>query len=578
MPFSAPFPRLLAAPLGLLALLGACRTQPAATATTAQPPAAPAAPVPVAPATPATEPLISATTIGRYLRAVAADEMLGRKPFTLGEKRITSYLAAEFKRLGLQPLPGGSYFQPVPLVEITGSPSPLMLVKGGPGQPLNLQYKTDFVAFTQREQPEVKLTNSPLVFAGYGVTAPEYGWDDYAGLDVKGKTVVVLVNDPGNAGPDTTLFRGKAMTYYGRWTYKYEEAARHGAAGVLIVHDTQPAAYPWSVVLSGATSPKLRAQTANQGADKCALEGWLTLDAAKRLFQAAGQDYDALYKAANTKGFRPRALGSLSATASIQNQLRRQTSQNVLGVLPGTTRADEYIIYSAHWDHFGIGKAIAGDSIYNGAVDDGTGLAALLSIAEAFQQATQKPERSIVFLAVTAEEQGLLGSAYYAQHPPFPLNKTVADLNMDMLWPYGQTKDLTVIGYGQSELEDYARAAAQAQGRYLLPDQTPETGMFYRSDHFSFAHVGVPSLYAAGGYESRAQGKQWIADKRRAYTTSMYHKPADQFDPSWDLWGIAQDAELYLRVGQRLAAEKAFPQWRAGSEFRAARERSINGR
>ncbi|OON69533.1 peptidase M28 [Hymenobacter sp. CRA2] len=520
------------------------------------------------------EPAIDAATIGRYLQAVSADDMLGRKPFTEGETRITRYLAEQFKRLGLQPAPGGSYFQPVPLVEITATPSPTLQVKGS-GKSLSFQYKTDFVTFTQREQPKVAVANSPLVFVGYGVVAPEYNWNDYQGLDVKGKTVVVLVNDPGNAGTDTTLFRGKAMTYYGRWTYKYEEAARHGAAAVLIVHDTKPAAYPWSVVLSGAVSPKLRAQTANKGADKCALEGWLTLDAAKKLFQAAGLRYDEQYAAANKPGFRPRALGGLTLTGSIENKLRRQTSQNVLAVLPGTSRADEYIVYSAHWDHFGVGKAIAGDSIYNGAVDDGTGLAALLSIAEAFQQAPQKPQRSIVFLAVTGEEQGLLGSAYYAQHPAFPLKKTVADLNMDMLWPYGQMKDLTVIGYGQSELEDYARAAARAQGRYLLPDQTPETGMFYRSDHFSFAHVGVPSLYASGGFESRAQGKAYIAEQRQRYTTDMYHKPADQFDPSWDLSGIAQDAELYLRVGQRLAGETSFPQWREGSEFRAAREISM---
>lgn len=569
MPFSTHFlARLLPASLLLGLALAGCQSKPAATETAAT--AAPAA-------APDTTDSISAASISKYLQAVSSDEMLGRKPFTAGEQRSTQYLADEFKRLGLQPGPNGTYFQPVPLVEITGTPSATLQIKGK-GQPLNLQYKTDFVAFTQREQAQVSITNSPLVFAGYGVVAPEYGWDDYAGLDVKGKTVVVLVNDPGNAGQDTTLFKGRAMTYYGRWTYKYEEAARHGAAGLLIVHDTQPAAYPWSVVLSGATSPKLRAQTANKGADKCALEGWLTLDAAKKLFQAAGQNYEQLYAAANTKGFRPRPLGGLTLTAGIQNKLRRQTSRNVLAVLPGTTRPDEYIIYSAHWDHFGVGKAIAGDSIYNGAVDDGTGLAALLSIAEAFQKAKQKPQRSLVFLAVTGEEQGLLGSAYYAQHPPFPLNKTVADLNMDMLWPYGPMKDLTVIGYGQSELEDYARAAAKEQNRYLLPDQTPETGMFYRSDHFSFAHVGVPSLYASGGFESRTGGKATIAQQRQNYTATMYHKPADQFDPNWDLTGIAQDAQLYFRVGQRLAGETTFPKWREGSEFKGARDKSMGGK
>ncbi|WP_324679253.1 M28 family metallopeptidase [Hymenobacter sp. GOD-10R] len=520
---------------------------------------------------------ITTATISNYLQAVSSDEMQGRKPFTVGEERATQYLADQFKNLGLKPGPDGSYFQPVPMVEITATPSATMQIKGN-GQNLAFQYKTDFVAFTQREQPQVAVTNSPLVFAGYGVVAPEYKWDDYAGLDVKGKTVVVLVNDPGNAANDTTFFKGKAMTYYGRWTYKYEEAARHGAAGLLIVHDTKPAAYPWSVVLSGAISPKLRAQLPDKGASKCALEGWLTLDAAKKLFQAAGQNYEQLYAAANKPGFKARPLGDLKLTASIQNKLRRQTSKNVLAVLPGTTRANEYIIYSAHWDHFGVGKTIAGDSIYNGAVDDGTGLAALLSIAEAFQKAKEKPARSIIFLAVTGEEQGLLGSAYYAQHPPFPLNKTVADLNMDMLWPYGEMKDLTVIGYGQSELEEYARAAAKEQDRYVLPDQTPETGMFYRSDHFSFAHVGVPSLYASGGYESRTRGKEYIAQQRQQFTSEHYHKPSDQIDLNWDLAGIAQDAQLYYRVGQRLAGETTFPQWKAGSEFKEARDKSMAGR
>ncbi|GAB2466235.1 hypothetical protein GCM10011375_33120 [Hymenobacter qilianensis] len=556
---------------GLLGLaLAGCQSQSSSNTTEATQPAASAT------ETAASTDTISSASISKYLQAVSSDEMMGRKPFTVGEERSTKYLADQFKQLGLKPGPDGGYFQSVPLVEITGTPAATMQIKGN-GKSLNLQYKTDFVAFTQREQPQVAVTNSPLVFAGYGVVAPEYGWNDYAGLDVKGKTVVVLVNDPGNAGTDTTLFKGKAMTYYGRWTYKYEEAARQGAAGVLIVHDTKPAAYPWSVVLSGAISPKLRAQTPDKGASKCAIEGWLTLDAAKRLFQAAGQNYDQLYAAANQKGFRPRPLAGLTVTASIQNKLRRQTSRNVLAVIPGTTRPNEYIIYSAHWDHFGVGKAIAGDSIYNGAVDDGTGLAALLSIAEAFQKAPQKPARSIVFLAVTGEEQGLLGSAYYAQHPVFPLNKTVADLNMDMLWPYGKMKDLTVIGYGQSELEEYARAAAKEQDRYILPDQTPETGMFYRSDHFSFAHVGVPSLYASGGFESRTRGKEYISEQRQNYTTNMYHKPADQFDPKWDLSGITQDAQLYFRVGQRLASETTFPQWKAGSEFKGARDKSMSG-
>ncbi|MBC6989165.1 M28 family metallopeptidase [Hymenobacter sp. BT491] len=551
-------------PLFGLGLLAGCQRQPTAETVSTTNPA-------VAVATPAIE--VSSADLEGYLKAVSSDEFQGRKPFTAGEEKVTTYLADEFKKLGLQPGPNGSYFQDVPMVEITATPAPTIQIKGK-GKSLTLNYKTDYVAFTQQEKPVVAVQNSPLVFAGYGVVAPEYGWDDYAGRDVRGKTVVVLVNDPGNAGADSTVFKGHAMTYYGRWTYKYEEAARHGAAGLLIVHDTKPAAYPWSVVQSGALGAKLRPQTPDKGASKCALEGWVTLDAAKRLFAAAGQNYDEAYAAANTKGFKARPLG-LTLSTSIQNKLNRRVSKNVLAVLPGATRPGEYIIYSAHWDHFGIGKAINGDSIYNGAVDDGTGLAALLSIAKAFTQTPTKPGRTIVFLAVTGEEQGLLGSAYYAAHPLYPLAKTVADLNMDMLWPYGPMKDLTVIGYGQSELEEYARDAAKAQDRYILPDQNPETGMFYRSDHFSFAHVGVPSLYASGGFESREKGKDYVAQLRQNYTAQQYHKPQDQYDPQWDLRGITQDAQLYFMVGQRLASETTFPKWRATSEFKGARDKSL---
>ena len=549
-------------PLLALALLAACEGRNPATETTT----AAAAPADTA-AVPSPPDGITPAVVGKYLQTVSADSMRGRKPFTVGETRITAYLADQFRLLGIGPGPSGSYAQPVPLVEITAKPAPTTQI-GGKGKTLTLKYKDDYVIFTEREKTSVQVSDSPLVFAGYGVVAPEYGWDDYAGLDVKGKTVVVLVNDPGNAGTDTTLFKGPAMTYYGRWTYKYEEAARHGATGILIVHDTQPAAYPWSVVLSGATGAKLRPQTADQGASKCAIEGWLTLDAAKKVFEAAGQSYDQLYAAANKKGFRAQPLGDLNISTSLRNTLRRQTSQNVLALIPGRTHPEEYVLYSAHWDHFGVGKAIDGDSIYNGAVDDGTGLAALLSIAKAYTQLSERPARSVVFLAVTGEEQGLLGSAYYAAHPVFPLQQTVADLNMDMLWPYGPMRDLTVIGYGQSELEDYARAAAQAQHRYLLPDQNPETGMFYRSDHFSFAHVGVPSLYASGANDSRAHGKEYAAQKRQQYTTSQYHKPADQYDPSWDLRGIEQDARLYFEVGRKLASETTFPKWKKGSEFK----------
>ena len=518
---------------------------------------------------------IAAADIAEHIRVLASDDFQGRKPFTPGEEKTTTYLAAEYKRLGLQPGPDGSYFQAVPLVEITGTPSATLQITGK-GQSVTLNYRTDFVAFTQQEKPRVALDKSPLVFAGYGVVAPEYGWDDYKGLDVKGKTVVVLINDPGNAGPDTTRFQGKAMTYYGRWGYKYEEAARHGAAGVLIVHDTQPAAYPWSVVQSSySAGAKLRPQTPDRGASKCAVEGWMTLDAARRLLTAAGQDYDRLYAAANKPGFRGVALG-LSASVSVTNTLRTRTSKNVVGVLPGTSRGTEYIIYSAHWDHLGIGAPINGDSIHNGAVDNASGVAGILAIAKGFAEAKVKPARSIVFLAVTGEEQGLLGSGYYAAHPLFAPAKTVANINIDGLGTFGPMRDLTITGYGQSELDDYAKAEAAQQGRYVQPDQHPEHGYFYRSDHFNFAKIGIPALYAKGQFDSRARGKAFAEAQFQEYRAKRYHQPADEYNPKWDLRGAEQDARLFFHIGQKIASETTFPKWKAGSEFKAIRERTTD--
>jgi Zn-dependent M28 family amino/carboxypeptidase len=518
---------------------------------------------------------ITAADIGQQIKVLASDEFQGRKPFTVGEEKTVAYLTDQFRKLGLKPGPDGTYFQNVPLVEITGQPAPTMQISGGKGGPITLNYKTDYVAFTEQEKPAVSLQNSEMVFAGYGVVAPEYKWNDYAGLDVKGKTVVVLVNDPGNAGNDTTFFKGKAMTYYGRWTYKYEEAARQGAAGLIIVHDTEPAAYPWSVVQSSYSGAKLRPQRADKGASKCVIEGWMTLDAAKKMFTAAGQSYEEAYAAANKPGFKARPLGSLAMSTSVKNKLRRTASKNVLAVLPGSTRADEYIMYTAHWDHLGIGGAINGDSIHNGAVDNASGCAALISIAKAYTQLPKAPGRSIVFLAVTGEEQGLLGSAYYAAHPVFPLKRTVADLNMDALSAFGPMRDLTVIGYGQSELDDYARDAAKEQNRYILPDQHPEKGSFYRSDHFSFAFVGVPALDAKGAFDSRARGKEYAAQQMQAYTAKNYHQPSDEYDPKWDLRGMEQDARLLFRIGQRLSEESKFPKWKPGSEFKATREKSL---
>ena len=515
---------------------------------------------------------ITPALISQHIQVLSSDEFQGRRPFTAGEEKTTNYLAGEFKKLGLKPGPDGNYFQAVPLVEITGTPASTATVTGN-GESLTLNYRTDYMVLTEREVPTVAVSNSPLVFAGHGVVAPEYGWDDYAGLDCKGKTVVVLINDPGNAGTDSTLFKGKEMTYYGRWGYKYEEAARHGATGILIIHDTKPASYPWTVVQSSNGGAKLHPQTPDHGASKVALEGWMTLDAAKRLFTAAGQRYDEAYAAANKPGFRPRAMG-LNFSTSLRNKITLKASKNVVAVLPGTSRASEYIIYSAHWDHLGIGPAIAGDSIYNGALDNASGCAGLLAIARGFAQAKEKPARSIVFLAVTGEEQGLLGSAYYAAHPLFPIKNTVANINMDGLLGFGPMRDLTITGYGQSEMDDYARAAAKEQNRYVLPTQHPETGSFYRSDHFNFAKVGVPALYAKGEYDSRLHGKGFAEEQGRIFEAQHYHQPSDEFDPKADLRGAEQDARLLFRIGQRLASEITFPQWKEGSEFKAIREKN----
>ena len=451
-------------------LLAGCQGQTSSSETAKAPAETEAAPTDTA-SVPAPNDGITAALIAQHIKVLASDAYQGRRPFTAGEDKATAYLAAEFGKLGLKPGPDGSYFQAVPLVEIVGTPDSVATVAGN-GQTLALKYRQDFMFLSEHEKPVIDIKNSPLVFAGYGVTAPEYDWDDYASLDVKGKTVVVLINDPGNAGNDTTMFKGNAMTYYGRWGYKYEEAARHGATGLLIIHDTQPASYPWTVVQSSNGGAKLHPQTPDHGASKVALEGWMTLDAAKKLFAAAGQNYDEAYAAANQRGFKGKALG-LSISTTIRNKITRKTSKNVVAVLPGTTRPKEYIIYSAHWDHLGIGKPIAGDSIYNGALDNASGCAGLLAIANAFMQAKEKPQRSIVFLAVTGEEQGLLGSDYYAQHPLFPVASTVADINMDELLAFGPMRDVTIVGYGQSALDDYARAAAKEQNRYLIPFQHP---------------------------------------------------------------------------------------------------------
>ncbi|RFM27895.1 M28 family metallopeptidase [Deminuibacter soli] len=511
---------------------------------------------------------ITDTGFARYIQTLASDSFEGRKPFTPGEDKTIHYLEQQFKQLGLQPGNGGSYFQDVPMVDIFSKPAGALVVKGKTGS-VTLNYPDDYVAATRRVQDEVSVNNSPLVFAGYGIIAPEYNWNDYAGLDVKGKTVVVMVNDPGFN--DSTLFRGKNMTYYGRWTYKFEEAARQGATGLMIIHDTKPASYPWGVIRSGWTGSKLYLQAEDNNMSRAVMEGWMTTDAAKKLFQLAGKP-DSLLQQAGRKGFKPVELG-ITTSLVIHNTIKKSVSHNVLAVWPGDSKKDEYLIYSAHWDHLGVGEKVNGDSIYNGAGDNATGTAALLEMAAAFTKLKKKPARSVLFAAVTAEEQGLLGSEYYATHPVVPVKKTVADINIDVLQPFGKMKDIVVIGYGQSELDDYAQQAAAQQGRVIRQDPDPAAGHYFRSDHFNFAKVGIPALYTENGQQSVAHGEEWGKQQLEEYNKNRYHAPGDEFKADWDMTGIVQDAQLLFNVGYRLTNETSFPQWKPGSEFKAVRER-----
>jgi Zn-dependent M28 family amino/carboxypeptidase len=511
-----------------------------------------------------------------HIQVLASDSFEGRGPASPGERKTIAYLSSEFEKLGLRPGNAGEWVQPVPLVAITADRNMTLSVTG-PGAVRTHRYGADFIAFTRRVVPQSSLANSEVVFAGYGVVAPEYGWNDYEGLDARGKTVIVLVNDPGFATGDTTLFRGRSMTYYGRWTYKYEEAARQGAAGAFIVHETEPAAYPWDVVTGSWSGEQFGLVARDSNMSRAAVEGWLTVEAARAVFRQAGQDYDSLKARAMRRGFRPVPLG-LRASVTVRNRIRSSTSNNLLALLPGAERPGEYVIYMAHWDHLGRDTSLEGDEIYNGALDNASGTAGLLVLAKAFASLDPPPRRSIVFLAVTAEEQGLIGSAHYAQNPVYPLDRTAAVINMDGLNHIGPTRDITVIGYGNSALDDYLAQAAQTQGRVLKPDAEPEKGFYYRSDHFNFAKAGVPALYTDAGVDHVERGEAYAREQRDKYTAERYHKPSDEYDPSRDLRGAIDDLRLLFLVGYRIANESAFPNWRPGTEFRAIRDSMMAGR
>lgn len=514
---------------------------------------------------------INEADLRHRIATLADDSFEGRAPATPGGIAASQWIADEMARIGLEPGYEGSYFQPVSLLAVSLDAEASSFDVSFEGEPLGLSMGEDIVYWSKLNASDITVENSDLVFVGYGVVAPEYGWDDYADLDVEGRTVVMLVNDPGYANPDSGLFNGNAMTYYGRWTYKYEEAARQGAAAVILIHQTAPASYGWNVV-SGSWSGTQLDLAREPGEGQFAnVESWVTEDRARQMFDLAGLDFDALTASASQPGFTPVEMSGLSASGQLANSAETMDSRNVVGVVPGTTRPDEYILYTAHWDHIGIRDVPEGeDGLYNGAVDNATGTAAILEIGEAF--AANPGERSVMILAVTAEESGLLGSAYYGENPIVPFDQTVGGLNIDAILPTGRARDVVVVGHGASELEDLLTEAAAEQDRYIVPDPNPEAGYFYRSDHIELAKHGVPMLYADGGFDLREGGNEAGMAIGEDYRANRYHGPADEYSADWNMEGMVEDTALFFTVGSRLANSDDWPNWYEGNEFRALRD------
>jgi len=515
----------------------------------------------------------------RHIAVLASDEFEGRAPATAGEEKTIAYLQREFAALGLQPGNGSSWFQEVPVTSVTVDPVVTLQLRGE-DYSRDLAFATEMALSTPQQLESVSVEESDMVFVGYGIVAPERNWNDYAGIDVTGKTVVMLVNDPGYTSQDPALFNGNTMTYYGRWSYKYEEAARQGAAAALIVHETGAAGYPWEVVSVGREGPRISLTAADKNIDRVEVEGWLPLPVAEQVFAAAGLDYQTLKAHATRPGFQALDMGSLTLSTQLSNSVSHATSHNVVARIPGTRYPDEHIVHSAHWDHLGIKGDAEGDNIYNGASDNASGVAGLLALGRQYLEQPTAPERSILLLAVTAEESGLLGSLWYAENPLYPLASTVANLNMDNLYKGmdGLTSEVAVVGFGNSELDDFLGEAASAQDRVLVQEPTPEKGYYYRSDHFNFARVGVPALYTTRSIASREHGRAWGQNQHDAFTANDYHKPSDEYSSDWDLSGAAENVLLMYAIGSRLAASRDFPAWSDGNEFKAIREESADQR
>ena len=509
---------------------------------------------------------INANQLAEHVKVLASDEFEGRAPSTKGEQLTLDYLTDNLTKLGFKPGNGDSFLQAVPMVSLEASPDMTLTIGSQAKGDKTYQYGKDMVMGSSRITELSELNHSELVFVGYGINAPEYNWNDYQGIDVKGKTVVILVNDPGYASQDPALFTGNAMTYYGRWTYKYEEASRQGAAGAIIIHETAPASYGWSVVANSWSGPQFGFDRDDLNKDRVAVEGWVSVEVAAELFDNAGLNFKQAKEMA-AKGSYHVEMGDLTASVTVKNTVKKSTSYNFIATLPGRTVADEHILYSAHWDHLGKNTSLEGDQIYNGAVDNATGTAALIEIAKAFTSLPVKPERSITIIAVTAEEQGLLGSKYYAANPVIPANKTVANINMDALGVNGRSSDVSVYGLGQSELDDYLTVAAKKQGRTIAGDPRPAAGIYYRSDHFAFANIGIPALYAKSGKTPVDEATRLLREQLDPKLAKCYHNLCDEFTEEWDLSGAVEDIQAFFDVGYELSSANIWPKWSEKSEF-----------
>jgi len=516
---------------------------------------------------------ITVESLTQHIKTLSSDEFGGRAPATEGEVLTIKYIEEQFRKAGLTAGNGDSFTQKVPLASIEVINQPELVISSKQGSVLKLKYSDDQVVWTRQQVDGVSIDGSELVFVGYGINAPERNWNDYAGVDVKGKTVVMLVNDPGYATQDPELFNGNAMTYYGRWDYKFDEAGRQGAAAAIIIHDTKPAAYGWSTVSASWTGPQFDTVRKTSQADLLSVEGWITKEHAVTLFKNSNLDLDKMYAAAKSVDFKAVEM-DLKASVSLENKLAFIDSNNVIGMVKGTEKPDEIFIYMAHWDHLGTDDKIEGDGIYNGALDNATGVSGLIEIAKAFTDS--KPKRSVVFIAVTAEEQGLLGSAYYAANPVFPLAKTIGGINMDGLNNFGPTKDLTVIGLGLSQIDGYLEKQAKIQNRVLKPDAEAEKGYFYRSDHFELSKLGVPMSYPKPGYDHREKGLEYGHKMKQKYIKNNYHAPSDEYDPSWNLTGAVEDLKLYFLAGKNIVNSDAWPEWNEGTEFKSIRDKMMS--